>query len=85
MPEVYSGNLSILRKRKSKIIAKRSELRKQLGFNLSLREYNAISKKIEELTKEVDKIETEILKVQKGMQNSNRWMDGTYNSFDLQF
>jgi len=36
MPEVYSGNLSILRKRKTKIIAKRSELRKQLGFNLSL-------------------------------------------------
>ena len=83
MPEIYNGNLSILRKRRIRIIAKRAELRKQLGFNIPLREYNTISKKIEELSKEVDKIETEILKVQKAMQNSNRWMGETVGNVEL--
>ena len=83
MPEIYNGNLSILRKRRIRIISKRTELRKQLGFHVHLREYNTISKKIEELTKEVDKIETEILKVQKAMQNSNRWMGETVANVEL--
>ena len=83
MGTYYSGNLSGLRKRRIKIIAKRTELRKQLSDNKPLKEQNGINKKINELSAEVDKIEKEILKVQKGMQNSNKWMDGTYNSVNL--
>lgn len=79
----YKGNLSDLRRRRFKIIAKKEELRKELSYNIPMKEQISINKKIVSLSSELDKIESEIRKVQKGMQNSNRWMDGTYNIIEL--
>ena len=83
MASNYNGNLVELRKRRFKIIEKRSNLRKQLKDNGFTRERLGILNKIESLNKEIDKIEKEILKVQKGMQNSDKWMDGNYNIVEL--
>ena len=66
-----------LRLRRSRIISKRIELRKQINDNLPHKEKFGIIKKIRSLNSEIDKIESEILKTQKGMQNSKKWMDGT--------
>ena len=78
MATYYNGNLSALRKKVMKIISKRAELRKEFNYNLSLKEQDFINKKISNLTSELDKIQTEIKKVQKGMINSNKWMNGNF-------
>ena len=83
MANKYNGNLADLRKSKTKILAKRAELRKQLNDTVYFVKRLQLVKRIDKLSLNLDNIEKEILKVQKGMQNSNRWMDGTYNSVDL--
>lgn len=80
MASYYNGNLTNLRQRRNKIISKREELRKEYNYNIPVKEQIALNKKITELSNEVDKIEREIKKIQKGMQNSNHWMDGTVNN-----
>ena len=79
----YNGNLVRLRERRFRIIQKRIELRKQLNENIPHKEKFGILRKINSLCLEVDKIESEISKTQKGMKNSKRWMDGNYNIIDL--
>jgi len=83
MANKYNGNLADLRKSKTKILAKRAELRKQLNDTVYFVKRLQLVKRIDKLSLNLDNIEKEILKVQKGMQNSNRWMDGTFNSVDL--
>ncbi len=73
----YNGNLVDLRLRRSRIISKRIELRKQLNDNISNSDKTVILKRIKNLGIEMDRIEGEIKKTQKGMQNSKKWMDGT--------
>ena len=79
----YNGSLKELEKRKTKIVSKIEELNKIFNHNIPLKEQIVINNKIAQLSDQLKKINTEILKVQKDMQNSNRWMDGTYNSVDL--
>ena len=81
MGSIYKVNTVDSRKRSSRIIAKRIELRKQINNNIPLKEKLAILKKIQKLGTEMDKIEAEIKKTQQGEQNSDRWMDGNNNSF----
>jgi len=83
MSTFYSGNLAKLRDRRSRLIAKRLELRRQQSDNIPKREQCGLHKKIYQIGINLDHIESEIKKTQKGMKNSNRWMDGTYNSIDL--
>ena len=82
----YSGNLAELRVKRAKMLQKKHNL------NLQIKEYNKMSsvardgifKKIEELSWQINAINLEIEKVQKAMQNSDKWMDGDYNNtFDL--
>lgn len=79
----YSGNLVDLRQRRSRIISKRIELRKQLNDNIPNNEKSVILKRIRNLGIDIDRIEGEIQKTQKGMQNSNKWMDGNFKNAEL--
>ena len=81
----YNGNLAELREKRARM------LRKKHYLNLQIKKYNkmtsfardSIFKNIEELSWEINAINIEIEKVHKAMQNSDKWMDGSYNSFDL--
>ena len=81
----YNGSLKELEKRKTKIVSKIEELNKIFNHNIPLKEQIVINNKIAQLSDQLEKIETEILKVQKDMQNSNLRKDETNNTDDLQF
>ena len=51
-------------------------------FNL-LRKYNKIFENIHKLSLAIESCNREIEKVQKSMQNSNKWMDGDYNAVEF--
>ena len=81
----YNGNLAELREKRARMLVKKHNL------NLQIKKYNkmtsfardGIFKNIEELSWQINAINIEIEKIQKAMQNSEKWMDGDYNSFDL--
>ncbi|MBE7707029.1 MAG: hypothetical protein E7Z91_07310 [Cyanobacteria bacterium SIG30] len=85
MGSIYKGNLVDARLRRTRMLIKLKKLRQQINQNIPLNERIVIEKKIQKLRLDLDNLEKEMLKVQKGMQNSNKWMDGTYNSVDVQF
>ena len=67
MGSTYKVNIVDNRKRSSRIIAKRIELRKQLNENIPITEKIVIEKKIKKLTLDLDVIERENLKLQQGL------------------
>jgi len=81
----YNGNLAELRKKRARMLVKKHNL------NLQIKKYNkmtsfardGIFKNIEELSVEINAINNEIKKIQKAMQNSEKWMDGDFNSVEL--
>lgn len=83
MANNYRGNLVNLRKKKDRMIEKRILLRREIRDEIRLSDKVNIESKINRLTSEIDRTDLEILKVQKSMQNSEKWMDGDFNSLNI--
>lgn len=83
MANNYRGNLVNLRKKKDRMIEKRILLRREIRDEIRLSDKVNIESKINRLTSEIDRTDLEILKVQKSMQNSQKWMDGDFNSLNI--
>ena len=77
----YKGNLVKLRHRKDRILQKKHLLSLQIKQyeKMKSKERDKIFDNIEALSKEISRIDREILKVQLAMQHSLNWMDGDYN------
>lgn len=81
MASNYKGNLVNLRTKRSRMIKKRTYYREELRDEIKFVNKTRILSKINRLTVEIDRIDSEILKVQKSMQNSKKWMDGDFNNY----
>ena len=85
MASNYNGNLVELRQKREKLLAKKHRL------NLEIKKYDKLNgevrdrifKNIHKLSIEIERCDNEILKIQKSMQNSKKWMDGNYNVVEL--
>ena len=81
MASNYNGNLVGLRQKREKLLAKKHRL------NLEIKKYDKLSVEVRDkifeniykLSRAIESCNKEIAKIQKGMQNSNHWMDGDYN------
>jgi len=81
MASNYNGNLVSLRQKREKLLAKKHRLSLEIKKfeKLSIEARDKIFNNIYKLSLAIENCNREITKIQKGMQNSNHWMDGDYN------
>jgi predicted nucleic acid-binding Zn-ribbon protein len=85
MATKYNGNLVELRQKREKLLAKKHRLNLEIKRydKLSIEARNKIFENIHKLSLAIESCNREIEKVQKSMQNSNKWMDGDYNAVEF--
>lgn len=76
MEKIHGGNSIEAREKITKIIKKRTLLRRELKDNMPRREQRVLAKKIKKLSEDMDHIQRERIKQQTALENSGRWIDG---------